>query len=464
MSDTSHLNWARKYRPRNLQEYIGDEVKTKISSRLSKKENYPRVMLLEGTRGSGKTSLAELICKEMLCENKIDGHACCECDMCKELDEMLLFADNGSTTNNVMEVDVAMDGGKKAVESIIDEMDIAPMYGDYKICILDECHRLTESAQNALLKRFEDPQRYEVYILCTTDPDDLLQPIKSRCEVDIKVRPANSTDLVNRLLEISEKEKLRVDKQALKLIVEACDRNPRESILKLEDLAKSNGGEITREIVMRETGTIEAGFYMDFFNAANKGLEDIVKFRRKIEERNISPGDFIRGITKFTLECINIKLGIGWDKFQKEYIDSVKKFFGTYNAEDLDCLLQILEYSNKTVNSDTTMADLLLLTLGLRIGKIKLLAVGLHNEQAQAEKETSKGNKLSVELKESERESSCLKTSTLLDNALVASAYGTNIVEVKGGTSLLDLDDSTEDDTDYCSDDDILKDLAARLG
>lgn len=463
MAETT-INWARKYRPGNLDEYMGDEIKTKMLKRLSKRENYPKVILLEGTRGSGKTSLARLICKEILCEDKVDGHACGKCDMCTELDENLLYADNGATTSNVIEVNVATDGGKNAIEEIMNEMDTMPLYGDYKICILDECHRLTKVAQNSLLKRLEEPKSYEVYILCTTDPDDLLQPIKSRCEIDLKVKPANADDLTNKLLYISEKERLRVDKQALRLIVDVCDRNPRESILKLEDLAKSNNGEITRELVMRETGTIEAGFYMEFFNAANKGLEEIVRFNRKIAERNMSASDFIKGMTKFVLECINIKLGIGWDRFQKDYIDKVKNFFNIYTSEDLDCLLQILEYSNKMVNSDTTMADLLLLTLGLRIGKIKLLAVGLYNEQMQAEVENSKGNKKSVELKEEERNLLPKKSTAVLDNALLVSAYGQNIVEVKGGLGKLDLDDPDDEDPDDIDEDALLKELSSRLG
>lgn len=439
------ISWARGYRPRNLDEYKGDAVKNKIANRIqSAGGGKPfSVLLLYGMRGGGKTSLSRLIAKDLLCENPINGHACCECDMCRELDENLLFADNGALTDNVLEMNVAIDSGKSAIESTMEEMDNEPIYGKYKICILDEVQKATNAFQNALLKRLEEPKPYEIYILCTTNPEDLLQTVKSRCEVSIEIKPATLDDLVDRLLYICEQEKVKTSKAALKLIANYTGRNPRESILKLEDIAKSNARVVTVEDVQRETGSKDSKMYIDYYRAANSGLNDILTFTQNLKENNISYTEFIRGLTKFTLSCINIKFGIGLSSYSPDYIESVKKFFNVYNSEDIDCLLQILEYANKMMNSDNTMSELVLNTTAMRISKIKLLAVGLQNEKELAIEETKKGNKQSIEI--SKEEKTLKAKENILDNALVSSALGKNVTEIKADV-ILDEDDIDDAD------------------
>lgn len=449
-----HLNWARKHRPKNLNEYMGESIKEKMLSRLSDSSKYPRVILLEGDRGSGKTSLARLIAVEMLCQEKVNGLACGHCYMCEELKEHLLFADNGSTTDNVLEINVALDGGKSAIESVIEQMDMEPLDGYYKICILDECHRLTPSAQNALLKRLEEPKNYEVYILCTTEPDKLLQPIKSRCEVTLKVKPASMEDLTKRLIDICKIEGVEIGTEAVKAIANACNRNPRESILKLEDLAKSHNYKIDVNTVLAETATYKADMYIDYFLAINKGLGSIVEFNGKLKNDSISGIEFLRGLTDFVLSCINISLGVNLDRYQKEYISRVKKFFSIYTTEDIDCLLQIIEYARKTITSDESMADLLLLTTALRIGKIKLLAVGLYNEAALAIKENQSGNKKHVDnLRESKENKSETIKEKMIDDSILSNVFGKQLVEIKADSSdkLMFEDDEDLDDEDLAS-------------
>lgn len=463
MPRIEYKNWARKHRAGKLSQYIGDDIKRRILSRLSSPENYPRVILLEGMRGGGKTTMARLIAKEMLCEHKVNGLACDECSMCKELNENLLFADNGDGVDNVLEVNVATDGGKDAINTIIEEMDREPLYGKYKICILDECHRLTAAAQNALLKRLEEPKSYEVYILCTTEADKLLQPIKSRCEITLHIKPASVEDLTTRLLQICEEEKVQIGKEALKAIINACGRNPRESILKLEDLAKSNNYKIDLETVLRETGTVEADTYIDYFTAINKGLSDIITFGNALKDRNISVGDFYKGLTKFVISCIHITLGMDLDQYQKDFIKRVKTFFGMYTTEDIDTLLQILEYTRKSLNSDDSMDDLLFLTTSLRIGKIKLLAAGLYNRLEDSERETRLGNKKHVDEVNKLNETSIDKMQNVaLNNNLIATAFGREVSEVNTveRPSLFNDDEDDEDDADVMANDEsFLSDL-----
>lgn len=449
------MSWARKYRARTLDEYIGDEVKNKVANRMKSADGGKpfSVLLLHGMRGGGKTSLSRLLAKELLCENPIDGHACCECSMCQELDENLLYADSDALTDNVLEMNVAVDSGKSAIENTMEEMSNEPIFGKYKICILDEVQKASNAFQNALLKRLEEPKQYEIYILCTTNPEDLLQTVKSRCEVSIEIKPAKLEDLVNRLEFICSQEKIKTSKRALKMIANYTGRNPRESILKLEDIAKSNAMVVDVDAVLRETGNKDSERYMRYYQASNKGLMEILQFTQELKDNNIRYVEFINGLTKFTLSCINIKFGIGLNDYSKEYIDKVKQFFNTYTSEDIDCLLQILEYANKMINSDDSMAELVLNTTAMRISKIKLLAVGLQNEKELAIEETKKGSANSIELVK--EETKLRANETLLDNALVSSALGKTITELKVDLDIEDEDNIEDTDDRVATDEEI---------
>ena len=169
------LSWDRKYRPATLDDYMGEAIKKQIMPRLSDPSKYAQTYLLEGTRGSGKTTLARLIAKEMLCEHKVDGHACNKCGSCMDLNENLLYGDGSVRLDSVIEIDAGVNTGKEDVAKLMDEMGNEPIGSKYKICIIDECHKLSQSAQSALLKRLEEPRSYEVYILCTTNKEKMLE-------------------------------------------------------------------------------------------------------------------------------------------------------------------------------------------------------------------------------------------------------------------------------------------------
>jgi DNA polymerase III, gamma and tau subunit len=458
-------NWARKYRPSSLSEYMGASIKSKAIARLSSESLYPRVWLLEGDRGSGKTSLARLIALEMLCLDKVDGHSCGKCEMCQEIRDNLLFSDNGSTVSNVLEVNVATDGGKSAVESIMEEMDVEPMFGKYKVCILDECHKLTSAAQNSLLKRLEEPRDYEVYILCTTDPDDLLQPIVSRCEVTLTVKPANINELADRLLFICKQEDVIVGKQALVAIANAKECNPRESILLLESIAKSHNYTVTYETVLKETGSIQANTYVEYFKSANTSMTEIVKFNWKLKKDNIQPKDFLIGLSKYIITCLHIVEGLGLEMYTQDYVKKVKDFFKTYTPQDVDYLLQIIEYALKTLNKDSSMGDLVLMTTALRISKLKQLSMGtdLSGERNIATKETNRGSHLHVDqLNKDKNNQDSLKGEVSVDSSLIAASFGKEMLEVTDQKPIL-FDDIDEEDS-LASDEDILNDKLFKLG
>lgn len=101
------LAWTRKYRPASFDDYIGDNVKNLVINRLKDRNSIPNTIMLYGTRGTGKTSMARLMCKEILCESPVDGHSCGHCDMCKEVEDYISSTEAGVECFGITEINAA---------------------------------------------------------------------------------------------------------------------------------------------------------------------------------------------------------------------------------------------------------------------------------------------------------------------------------------------------------------------
>jgi len=451
----SELSFDRKYRPKNISEYMGTEIRNIIQTRFRDAKNLPNTILMHGTRGCGKTSLARLLAKEYHCLSRVDGHACGHCEMCQMLDETLIMSEAGVPVMGVTELDIASDSGKAAIDAALDEALLEPMYPlKYKVVIMDEVHMATKQAQNRMLKIFEEPPKHLIFILCTTDPDMLLATLRDRCRLKVHVKKANAEELHERLLYVCKQEGIKTSNEALKILAKSANFNPRDTLIKLEEIFR-NFGEVTIETIRKATGAVASEVYMEYYKAVHKGLEDILVFTHSLKERDIEPKEFIKGLTSFTLDCINVKYGIGLDDHPADYIAQVKEFFNIYNAEDLDTLLQIVEYANKMVNDNEAMGELVINTTAMRIGKIKLLSVGLQNEAERAIIENRAGNRKSIEkLKEEERNNTVVATA--VDSSLMVATFGANVKEIKSGIKLGVTEEEEKDaDNKMMSDDDL---------
>lgn len=463
--ENSEIAYARKYRPKILKDYMGEDIRRQLENRTSNPSLYPHTVLMEGTRGCGKTTAARLLAKEFLCLSKVDGHACCECVMCKEIDEKLMVSEAGMTVTGVTEVDVAKDSGKGAIDDIIDEALESPIWPTTrKVLILDECHAASISSQNRLLKITEEPPEFLHIIYCTTDPDKMLQTLYDRCQIKIRVKRANVDELAQRLLYGCQQEGIKTSLEALKIIVKASDRNPRDAWNALEEAAKNNGFEVTVATVSKFMTKVDNAIYMQYIKAANKDLQSILSVTNDIKEKDVELYEFIKGLTKFVLGCINIKYGFGLDIYPQEYIKQVNAFFKEYTSQDLDTLFQIIEYANNCVaNSSKSpeMAELLINNTALRIGKIRLLSIGLQNEAQKALLETQNGNRNSIELVKKENGAlNDVVVKEALNGDLMQSVFGATVKEVtpgaKAGIAEEEDDDPNEKTAAGLSDEELL--------
>ncbi len=438
------IAFHRKYRPLTIDDNMDDDMKETILTRFSDESKYPQTILLHGTRGCGKTSAARLIAKEYHCLSKVNGHACGVCEMCREIEEKLIQTQAGVEAMGVMELDIASESGKSAIDDMLEEALIEPLYPlKYKVVILDECHMATPAAQNRLLKIVEEPPKHLVFIFCTTDPEKLLGTLRSRCQLKQEVRKPTIDRLAERLLEVCKAEKITTSMEALRIIAKKAERIPREALNILETVAKDCGYQVTIENVRAKTGEVAAEIYMEYYKSANDSLERVMMFNKKLKEQDISAKNFIRGLTRFTLDCIYLRYGIGMDDYAADYVKSVKQFFSMYNSEEMDMLLQIIEYANKMIDEEDTKAELIITTTAMRIGKTKLLAVGLTHEDVQAEKENkSSFNNYKAILNE-EKEATKTVIKSRVDGSVLVSVFGKNVSEVKGGINL-DVSDKEE--------------------
>lgn len=389
-----YISWTRKYRPTNLDDYLGAEIKESVKTRF-KATPLPQVILLEGDRGCGKTSLAWLMAKEYLCLDRKEG-ACNECEMCKALNEHIVNSDAREEFTGISEIDVASEGNVKNIDGIIEEAMLPPMRPlRYKVIILDEFHMASKTVQNRLLKVMEQPPQHLVFILCTTNPEMILQTVLSRCMLKIRVTRADKIALFKRLKYIAENEGVNITEEALKLIIEQNDRIVRECIGKLEFLAKSTttGQTIDTQTVLNNSTGTDIKLITSFFNASLKGLEEVIEVINQIKEKNIRPEEFLDAIINYTLASVKLKFGYNIEISEVQLMD-FSKLFKEYNSNQILYLLKILEDTQYRITSLNT--ELALINLAQKIGRVGLYRT-LENTNQKGIAETKRGENKYIE-------------------------------------------------------------------
>ncbi len=213
-----------KYRPKNLDELDLPEVSESLK-KIVNSGKIPHAFLFAGPKGTGKTSAARILAKIINCESK--NPPCDKCEQCISITK--------GNNLDVIEMDAASHRGIDDVRVLRDAVKLAPVAAKKKIYIIDEAHMLTTEASNALLKTLEEPPEHVIFILATTNPEKLIETIRSRTTY-VPFRKATVADIVRSLKRVIEGEKIKVDPAALNIIAEAADGAFRDAIKILEQL------------------------------------------------------------------------------------------------------------------------------------------------------------------------------------------------------------------------------------
>ncbi len=224
-----HKPFHQKYRPNNLDELVGQKfISITLKQALLTKKIAP-AYLFNGPRGTGKTSSARIFAKSLNCQafDQPTITPCGKCDLCRQITD-------GSALD-IIEIDAASNTGVENIREIIERARFAPTQARWKVYVIDECHMLSTAASNALLKTIEEPPSRVVFILATTNPERVLNTIKSRCQ-KFDFRRISPSDIFQHLSEIAEKESIKYEVQALKMIAKRSNGGMRDAQSFLEQL------------------------------------------------------------------------------------------------------------------------------------------------------------------------------------------------------------------------------------
>lgn len=244
----SYLVLARKWRPRNFTEIVGQEHVLQALTNALESERLHHAYLFAGTRGVGKTTIARVLAKALNCDSGITANPCGECSACSEINEGR-FVD-------LIEVDAASRTKVEDTRELLDNVQYMPARGRFKVYLIDEVHMLSKHSFNALLKTLEEPPPHVKFLLATTDPQKLPVTVLSRClQFNLKRLPAKL--IKDRLQHICKAESVDADAAALVMIARAADGSLRDALSLLDQAIAFCGGSVEQQPVGVMLGTID---------------------------------------------------------------------------------------------------------------------------------------------------------------------------------------------------------------
>ncbi|EHU9444192.1 DNA polymerase III subunit gamma/tau [Vibrio vulnificus] len=244
----SYLALARKWRPRQFKEVVGQgHVLTALENALEHNRLH-HAYLFSGTRGVGKTSIGRLFAKALNCETGITSAPCGQCDTCREIEEGR-FVD-------LLEIDAASRTKVEDTRELLDNVQYKPARGRFKVYLIDEVHMLSRHSFNALLKTLEEPPEYVKFLLATTDPQKLPVTILSRC-LQFHLKPITVDAIHQQLDFILAKEGVTAQARALGMIAHAADGSMRDALSLTDQAIALGNGQIETDLVGHMLGTID---------------------------------------------------------------------------------------------------------------------------------------------------------------------------------------------------------------
>lgn len=340
----------RKYRPLTFDSVVGQQHIVSTLEHAITEGRLSHAYLFCGPRGTGKTTMARILAKALLCRNaetaRAEGASGCMPDgTCEECE---LIAEGNHP--DVYELDAASRTGVDNVrEEIINSVNFAPVRGKYKIYIIDEVHMLTTAAFNALLKTLEEPPAHVIFVLCTTDPQKILETILSRCQRFDFHRIGNE-DIEHRLAYVCEQEGFDYDDEALAIVARHAKGGMRDALSTLEQLSVFGNGSVHADDARSLLGEVSDQILGEFSRAiANRDVADLYGLiRAQVEEGNDLlelTRDLVAHVRDVYVACVagaRAELFEGGSE-QAEALAAEAAAFGEHPADRLARVLTVLD-------------------------------------------------------------------------------------------------------------------------
>jgi len=325
---------ARKYRPQNFQEIVGQEHVVQALVNGLENDRLHHAFLFTGTRGVGKTTLARVLAKALNCLEGVSGNPCGICQHCQEIK-------NGEFID-LIEVDAASRTGVDDTRTLLENVQYAPNKGQYKIYLIDEVHMFSKSSFNALLKTLEEPPEHVKFLLATTEPDKLPVTVLSRC-LQFNLKRLTQKQIGDHLKSLLEKESVNYDDQAIQLIARVADGSMRDALSLMDQSLAFGAGQIQFEEIRAMLGTIEQSHVTELLKliAANEAAVTV----DKLEWLHDMSVDYTQLLEDFCLLLHEISLVqilgrvTGGSHFD---LSELKQFAGQIQSESIQWYYQLV--------------------------------------------------------------------------------------------------------------------------
>jgi len=263
----SYLVLARKYRPRNFTEMVGQEHVVQALTNALTQQRLHHAYLFTGTRGVGKTTVSRILAKSLNCQGAdgqggITATPCGVCQACTDIDSGR-FVD-------YTELDAASNRGVDEVQSLLEQAVYKPVQGRFKVFMIDEVHMLTNTAFNAMLKTLEEPPEYLKFVLATTDPQKVPVTVLSRC-LQFNLRPMAPETVLEHLTRVLAQENVPAEPQALRLLARAARGSMRDALSLTDQAIAFGSGQLQEAGVRQMLGAVDRSYVFRLIEALAQG-------------------------------------------------------------------------------------------------------------------------------------------------------------------------------------------------
>jgi DNA polymerase-3 subunit gamma/tau len=325
---------ARKWRPANFKQVVGQEHVLQALVNALDSNRLHHAYLFTGTRGVGKTTIARIFAKSLNCEQGISSEPCGSCSSCAEIDE--------GRSVDLIEIDAASRTGVDDMRELLDNVQYAPTRGRFKIYLIDEVHMLSRHSFNALLKTLEEPPPHIKFLLATTDPQKVPVTVLSRC-LQFNLKRMSKGQILSQLKFLTEQEEVSAEDSALTLLAGAADGSMRDALSLLDQAIGYGGGSVQQDAVESMLGSISRDHLVRLFNAlADQMASPLLQEARLVIEHNPDYqrvcAEMIALLQQVALYRCNPKL-VNEDEFGEELL---QKYSTRWSAEEIQLYYQIL--------------------------------------------------------------------------------------------------------------------------
>lgn len=354
----AYTSLYRSFRPLNFRDMVGQEHITRTLKNQIISNRVGHAYLLNGGRGTGKTTTAKILARAVNCLNPQGGEPCNECEICKSA---LL-----GTLTDIVEMDAASNNSVEDIRNIRDEVNFLPTVAKYRVYIIDEVHMLSTGAFNALLKTLEEPPEHVKFILATTEPQKLPATILSRCQ-RFDFKKISNDNIIKRLKYVCKEEKIEISDEALKIIAVLAEGAMRDALSILERCMQEGNEKIDENLVKELVGIPKLSYiYSIVKNIIEYNVEDALLSLNEIINQGKDINNFLWEMIKYVKDILLFKTSKNLEIYSEVELKQIEELANLIEKERLLSIIFDLSKLENDIKWSTQK------TIMLEVGIIKL--------------------------------------------------------------------------------------------